>query len=381
MASENASPPTFPPLESPGRLLLGPGPSSIHPRILSAMAAPLVGHFDPYYYQVMAETQTMLRPVFGTSNPLTLIIPGTGTAAMEAAIANVLEPRDSILVCAKGFFGQRMADVARRHMVSVQVIERAWGQAFTTDDIASALARSPVKVVAIVHGETSTGVLQPLEEIARVVHDSGGLLLVDAVTSLGGIPVDIDRVGIDVCYSCSQKCLGSPPGLGPISLSPRAVEVLRRRQTPVSPFYLDLGLLASYWGPDHVYHHTAPISSAFAFHEALRLMYEEGLAERYARHTRVAQLLWDGLTAMGLELFVPREHRLPTLTTVRVPFGVDDALIRRRLLEEYNIEIGAGFGELKGKIWRIGLMGHSCRTENVLTLLAALERLLSDRPA
>lgn len=381
MASETVSASTVAPLNSPGRLLLGPGPSSVHPRILTAMGAPLVGHLDPFFMQVMAEIQAMLRPIFGTFNPLTLTVPGTGTAAMEAGIANVLEPRDYILVCVKGFFGQRMADIARRHMVSVQVLERAWGQVFTADEIRAALARNPVKVVAIVHAETSTGVLQPLDDIAHVVHESGALLLVDAVTSLGGVPVDIDRTGIDVCYSCSQKCLGSPPGLGPISLGSRAMEVLRRRQTPVSPFYLDLGLLAGYWGPEHAYHHTAPISAAFAFHEALRLVHEEGLAERYARHARVAQLLWDGLTAMGLELFVPREHRLPTLTTVRVPIGVDDALVRRRLLEEYNIEIGAGFGELKGKIWRIGLMGHSCRTENVLVLLAALERLLSEQSA
>ncbi len=381
MASDSVHTAPHAPLDPPARLLLGPGPSSVHPRILSAMAAPLVGHLDPYYMQVMAETQAMLRPIFATANALTLTVPGTGTAAMEAAIANVLEPRDNILVCAKGFFGQRMADVARRHMISVQVLERPWGQVFTADEIAAALARTPVKVVAIVHAETSTGVLQPLEDIARVVHDSGALLLVDAVTSLGGLPVDVDRIGIDVCYSCSQKCLGSPPGLGPISLSPRAVDSLRRRQTPVSPFYLDLGLLAGYWGPEHAYHHTAPISSAFAFHEALRLVHEEGLAERYSRHVRVAQLLCDGLTAMGLELFVSPEVRLPTLTTVRVPPGVDEPMLRRRLLEEYNIEIGAGFGELKGKIWRIGLMGHSCRTENVLLLLAALEHLLSDRPA
>ncbi len=379
MASESVSASIVAPLESPGRLLLGPGPSTIHPRVLSAMSAPLVGHLDPFYMHVMAETQAMLRPIFGTANPLTLTVPGTGTAAMEAAIANVLEPRDNILVCIKGFFGQRMADIARRHMVSVQVLERAWGQVFSAEEIRASLARNPVKVVAIVHAETSTGVLQPLEEIARVVHESGALLLVDAVTSLGGVPVDIDRTGIDVCYSCSQKCLGSPPGLGPISLGSRATEFLRRRQTPVSPFYLDLGLLAGYWGPEHAYHHTAPISSAFAFHEALRLVHEEGLGERYARHSRVAQLLWDGLTAMGLELFVPREHRLPTLTTVRVPAGVDDPLLRRRLLEEYNIEIGAGFGELKGRIWRIGLMGHSCRTENVLLFLAALERLLAEQ--
>jgi alanine-glyoxylate transaminase/serine-glyoxylate transaminase/serine-pyruvate transaminase len=274
-----------------------------------------------------------------------------------------------------------MADIARRHMISVQVLERAWGQVFSAEEIAAALARAPVKVVAIVHAETSTGVVQPLDEIAQVVHESGALLLVDAVTSLGGIPIDVDRIGIDVCYSCSQKCLGSPPGLGPISLGPRAIDVVRRRQTPVSPFYLDLGLLWAYWTSEHAYHHTAPISSAFAFHEALRIVHEEGLSERYARHVRVAQLLCDGLKAMGLELFVPSEHRLPTLTTVRVPARVNEAQIRRRLLEEYNIEIGGGLGELKGKVWRIGLMGHSCSTENVLQLLAALERLLADSPA
>ena len=379
MASDLADPSSVLPINPPERLLLGPGPSTIHPRVMAAMSAPLVGHMDPYFFRIMDEIQLMLRPVFGTDNPVTLAVPGTGTAAMEAALANLLEPADPVLVCVSGFFGHRLAEVAERHGAQLHILEQDFGKAFTAEEIGAALGARPAKVVAIVHAETSTGVLQPLAHIADTVHRAGALLLVDAVTSLGGLPVKVDDFGIDVCYSCSQKCLGAPPGFSPITLGPRAQAALRTRKTPPASYYLDMNLLDSYWGPNHPYHHTAPISNAFGLHEALRLVHEEGLAERYGRHRRVAELLWEGLEAMGIELFVPAEFRLPALTTVRVPEGVDDGQVRRRLLEEHNVEIGAGFGNLKGKIWRIGLMGYSCRTESVLLLLAALERILSAR--
>jgi alanine-glyoxylate transaminase/serine-glyoxylate transaminase/serine-pyruvate transaminase len=379
MASDLADPSSVLPINPPERLLLGPGPSTIHPRVMAAMSAPLVGHMDPYFFRIMDEIQLMLRPVFGTDNPVTLAVPGTGTAAMEAALANLLEPADPVLVCVSGFFGQRLAEVAERQGAQLHILEQDFGKAFTAEEIGAALEAHPAKVVGIVHAETSTGVLQPLAHIADTVHRAGALLLVDAVTSLGGLPVEVDDFGIDVCYSCSQKCLGAPPGFSPITLGPRAQAALRSRKTPPASYYLDMNLLDSYWGPNHPYHHTAPISNAFGLHEALRLVHEEGLAERCGRHRRVAELLWEGLEAMGIELFVPAEFRLPALTTVRVPEGVDDGQVRRRLLEEHNVEIGAGFGNLKGKIWRIGLMGYSCRTESVLLLLAALERILSAR--
>ena len=366
----------YPDLAMPPRVLLGPGPSLVDPRVQRAMLAPVVGHLDPEFLKVMDRTQELLRYVFGTANPLTLPISGTGTAGMEAAVANMVEPGDPVLVCANGYFGGRIAEMARRYGGQVETLQARWGDVFTAADIRQALERRPARLVAIVQAETSTGALQPLEEIAPVVHAAGALLLVDAVTSLGGVKVGVDELGIDICYSGSQKCLGCPPGLAPITLGPRAEEKLARRKNPPPNWYLDLALLRKYWGSERVYHHTAPISMVYALYEGLRIVAEEGLEERWARHRQNAGLLWAGLEEMGLELHVALDHRLPPLTTVRIPAGADDLQVRRRLLEDFNIEISGGLGELKGKVWRIGLMGFSSRPELVVLLLAALKKIL-----
>ncbi len=366
----------FPHLKTPPRLLLGPGPSQVDPRVLQIMGTPLLGHLDPSFLEIMDSTQDLLRYVFETENQFTIPISGTGTAAMETAVANMVEPGDSVLVCINGYFGMRIADMATRYGAAVRTLSRPWGEVFSADEIAQAMETQPAKIVAIVQAETSTGVLQPLGEIARVVHQRNGLLLVDAVTSLGGVQVSVDETDIDICYSGSQKCLGCPPGIGPITLGTRAVNVLKTRQTQVPIFYLDLTLLSKYWGAERSYHHTAPITSNYAIYEGLRIVAEEGLQNRWQRHRKNAELLWKGLEELGLKLQVPVDYRLPTLTTVRIPEGVSDAQIRSKLLSDYNIEIGGGLGELKGKVWRIGLMGYSSRPENVLLLLAALERLL-----
>ncbi|MEW5870305.1 MAG: alanine--glyoxylate aminotransferase family protein [Chloroflexota bacterium] len=366
----------FPQLQMPPRVLLGPGPSMADPRILQSMATPLVGHLDPSFLELMSRIQELLRYAFETDNPLTLAVSGTGTAAMETAVANMVEPGDRVLVCVKGFFSLRIAEMARRYGGEVEIIQRPWGEIFTPEEVEAALKARPAKLVAIVHAETSTGVLQPLDEIVQVAHRHGALVIVDAVTSLGGLPVKVGARDIDVCYSGVQKCLGGPPGASPITLGPRAVEKLEGRKSPVANWYLDLSLLRKYWGSERAYHHTASISSYYALYEALRIIAEEGLETRWARHRQNAELLWDGLQALDLTAHVPLEYRLPTLTTVRVPSGVDDAQLRGRLLKEYNIEVGGGLGELKGKVIRVGLMGYSSRPENVVLLLAALERLL-----
>jgi alanine-glyoxylate transaminase/serine-glyoxylate transaminase/serine-pyruvate transaminase len=366
----------YPELESGPRVLLGPGPSMVHPRVLRAMAAPLIGHLDPYFLQIMDRTQDLLRYVFQTKNQLTIPISGTGSAAMEAAVANFIEPGDTVLVCINGYFGHRLTDMAQRYGGEVVAIHRSWGEVFTPEEVKEALVAQKAKVVAIVHAETSTGAKQPLGEIAEVVHDQGGILIVDAVTSLGGVPVRVDEVGIDVCYSGTQKCLSVPPGLGPITVSPKAEEILNKRKTTVPNWYLDLSMVQKYWGSERTYHHTAPISANYALYEGLRLVAEEGLENRWERHRRNAQLLWEGLEGLGLALHVPKELRLEPLTTVMVPEGVDEFKIRQQLLKEYNIEIAGGLGELKGTVWRIGLMGYSSRAENVLLLLTALERVM-----
>jgi len=377
MGSDNMyHPDSFPELKNPPRILLGPGPSMVHPRVLRAMASPLVGHLDPYFLEIMERTQDLLRMVFETKNRLTIPISGTGSASMEASLANLIEPGDEILICINGYFGLRLVDMAQRYGAEIHTIEQPWGEVFKADEVRDALAQTSAKIVAIVHAETSTGALQPLGDISRVVHENGGLLLVDAVTSLGGIPVQVDEVGIDVCYSGSQKCLSCPPGLGPITLSPRAEQVLSERKSQVANWYLDLTMIQKYWGSERTYHHTAPISANFALYEGLRIIAEEGLEARWDRHRQNAEVLWQGLENIGLELHVPLENRLPSLTTVRIPEGVDGAQIQSRLMMDYNIEIAGGLGELKGKVWRIGLMGHSSRLENVTLLLAALGECL-----
>jgi len=370
--------PSYTDLNPPTRTLLGPGPSNVHPRVLKAMATPLVGHLDPTFLEVMDEVQQLLRFVFQTENELTIPVSGTGSAGMEASLFNLIEEGDEVLVAVNGYFGERMCQMVPRCGGRVRRIEAPWGRVFEPDQIEDALEDRPVKVVAIVHAETSTGVLQPLEEISEIVHRYGALLLVDAVTSLGGVELKVDEWDIDACYSGTQKCLSCPPGLAPLTFGPRAEEVLRNRGTPVGSWYLDLSLIQRYWGKERTYHHTAPISMNYALREALRLVYEEGLEARFARHRLNQRALVAGLEAMGLELLVSEEYRLPTLTTVRIPDGVEDARVRSRLLKEFNIEIAGGLGELKGQIWRIGLMGHSSRRENVFLLLGALEYLLRD---
>lgn len=363
-------------LNVPPRLLLGPGPSLVDPRVLQVMATPLLGHLDPKFLEIMDHTQELLRYVFQTDNKLTIPISGTGSASMEASMANLIERGDKVLICINGYFGTRLADMAQRYGAEVETIKRPWGEVFTAQEVEQALEKFPAKIVGIVHAETSTGACQPIKEIAAVVHQSDGLLVVDAVTSLGGVPVEVDANDIDVCYSGSQKCLSCPPGISPITFGERALAAMDRRKSKVANWYLDVNMVRSYWGSERTYHHTAPITMNYALYEALRIVAEEGLEARWARHQRNAQMLWDGLESMGLALHVASAYRLPSLTTVRVPEGVNEAQVRAKLLNDYNIEIGGGLGELKGKVWRVGLMGYSSRPENVLLFLAALKETL-----
>jgi alanine-glyoxylate transaminase/serine-glyoxylate transaminase/serine-pyruvate transaminase len=368
------------PLNLPQRVLLGPGPSDVPPRVLLAMAAPTLGHLDPLYLRIMDETRRMLREVFRTRNELTMAISGTGSAGMEAAVVNLVEPGDEMIVCVNGVFGGRMRDVAQRAGATVHPVEAEWGRTIEPDAVAQALKAHPkTKVVGIVHAETSTGAHQPLEEISKLVHDAGALLLVDTVTSLGGVEVRVDDWRIDACYSGTQKCLSCPPGLAPLTFSPAAVAAMDKRKTKVQSWYLDVSMLRQYWGEQRVYHHTAPINMTYALYEALRLVQEEGLDARIARHERNHRALRAGLEAMGIA-YVPKRS-LTTLNLVSVPAGADDAKVRRQLLEEFGIEIGAGLGPFKGKAWRIGLMGHSSTERNVALLLAALETILGSEGA
>ena len=366
------------PLSPSARLLLGPGPSDVHPRVLAALGLPLLGHMDPEFIALMDETQDLLRYVFQTENRLTLAVSGTGSAGMEAVVVNLIEPGDSMLVCVNGVFGSRMVDVAERAGAKVTVIERPYGEVFDPEEVRAAVKRVGPKVVGIVHAETSTGAWQPVEEIARIAHEAGALIAIDAVTSLGGVPVKIDEWGIDAVYSGTQKCLSCPPGLSPVSFSPRAAELIANRKTKVQSWYLDMSMIQKYWGSDRVYHHTAPISMNFAFREALALVVEEGLEARHARHALNANALKAGLAAMGIGIVTVAGHQLPQLTCAQIPDGIDDMAVRRRLLNDWGIEVGGGLGSLKGKAWRIGLMGHNSRQANVTLLLAALETCLRD---
>jgi len=367
----------FAKLDPPQRILMGPGPSDVPVRVLQAMAAPTVGHLDPTYLAIMDETRQMMRDVFRTENEMTLAVSGTGSAGMEACVANLVEPGDEMIVCVNGVFGTRMRDVAQRYGATVHSIEADWGTTIDPAQVASALKEHPnTKLLGIVHAETSTGAHQPLEEISTLVHDAGALLLVDAVTSLGGMDVRVDDWQIDAIYSGTQKCLSCPPGLSPVSFSPAAVAAMDARKTQVTSWYLDMSMLRNYWGSDRVYHHTAPINMTYALREALAIILEEGLDNRIARHESNHKALRAGLEAMGLE-WIP-VNTLTTLNAVRVPDGVDDARVRSRLLNEYGIEIGAGLGPFKGKAWRIGLMGHASSKRNVALLLAALKSILAD---
>jgi alanine-glyoxylate transaminase/serine-glyoxylate transaminase/serine-pyruvate transaminase len=358
------------------RVLLGPGPSDVHPRVLTAMATPLLGHLDPEFLVLMNETQDMLRQVFRTQNRLTFPVSGTGSAGMETCVVNLIEPGDKMVVCVNGVFGQRMTDVAQRAGAVVATVERPWGEVFDLNQIRDVLKKVRPKVLGIVHAETSTGAWQPLDGLGKLCHEHDTLLLLDTVTSLGGVPVEIDPWEVDAVYSGTQKCLSCPPGLAPVSFSPRAVEVLTRRKTKVQSWYLDMNMVQRYWGEERFYHHTAPITMIYALREALRLVLEEGLEERFARHRRNHMALKAGLAALGITYAAAEGHQLPQLNAVRIPPGTDDLATRKRLLSEFGVEIGGGLGEFRGKAWRIGLMGYSSRVNNVLLFLAALEQCL-----
>jgi len=363
------------------RILLGPGPSDVHPRVLTAMATPLVGHLDPQFLEIMNETQEMLRRLFQTKNVLTFPVSATGSAGMETCVVNLVEPGDRMVVCVNGVFGQRMADVAQRAGAQVTTIERPWGEVFSLDQVRDVLRQVRPKVLGIVHAETSTGAWQQAAELGRLCHEHDALLLLDTVTSLGGVPVAIDDWGVDAVYSGTQKCLSSPPGLSPVSFSLRAVEVINRRKSKIQSWYLDMTMVQRYWGEERFYHHTAPITMIYALREALRLIHEEGLEARWERHLRNHRALKAGLAALGIAYATAEGHQLPMLNAVKIPAGVDDLTTRKRLLAEFGIEIGGGLGEFKGKAWRIGLMGYSSRPNNVLLLLAALEKCLLEQGA
>ena len=367
---------TAPALNPPKRILMGPGPSDIHPRVLEAIGKDTVGHLDPFYLETMNEMQNMLRALMKTENPLTFAVSATGSAGMETAIVNSVEPGDNMLVCINGVFGNRMTDVAERAGANVSNIEKPWGEVFSVDDIVQGIEKSNPAVVGIVMAETSTGAFQPIEEIAQAVRDAGALLLVDAVTSLGGMNVEVDNWGIDILYSGSQKCLSCPPGLAPVSFGPRAVEKLNNRKEKVRSWYLDATMLASYWGEERVYHHTAPINMTYALYVALRVIHEEGLENCFKRHLDTHRALKAGLETLRIEYNADPNHQLPMLNAVKIPDGIDDGAVRSSLLNEFGIEIGGGLGAFKGKVWRIGLMGYAAREKNVVLFLSALEELL-----
>jgi alanine-glyoxylate transaminase/serine-glyoxylate transaminase/serine-pyruvate transaminase len=359
------------------RVLMGPGPSEVAPRVLSALAAPLLGHLDPQFLEIMNETQDLVRQTFRTDNRLTFPVSGTGSAGMETCVVNLIEPGDRMVVCVNGVFGQRMTDVAQRAGAAVTTIERPWGEVFDSQAIREVLQKVRPKVLGIVHAETSTGAWQPAAELGRLCHEFETLLLLDTVTSLGGVPVEIDRWEVDAVYSGTQKCLSCPPGLAPVSFSARAVDAINRRKSKVQSWYLDMGMVQRYWGEERFYHHTAPISMIYALHEALRAVHEDGLEARWARHERNHRALKAGLAALGITYAAAEGHQLPMLNAVRIPAGVDDATTRKRLLAEFGIEIGGGLGDFKGKVWRIGLMGETSKPNYVLNFLAALEQCLS----
>jgi alanine-glyoxylate transaminase/serine-glyoxylate transaminase/serine-pyruvate transaminase len=343
------------------RLLMGPGPSNVPARVLQALSAPCIGHLDPYFLSVMDETQQLLRFLFQTENQLTIPVSGTGSAGMETCFVNLVEPGDEVVVCIHGVFGTRMADIVKT--IDPEAVRKA------------VTGRSP-KLLSIVHAETSTGVCQDLKDISGIAREAGALFLVDMVTSLGGIEVAIDSSGIDAVYSGTQKCISCPPGLAPISFSPAAIDVLESRKSPVKSWYLDMSMVKSYWGTERKYHHTAPINMIYALREALRIIAEEGLEQRFARHRLNHRALVAGIEAMGLAMLVPESERLPMLNAVRIPEGADDIKVRKVLLNDFGIEIGGGLGALQGKIWRVGLMGHSSYRKHVLLFLTALETIL-----
>jgi alanine-glyoxylate transaminase / serine-glyoxylate transaminase / serine-pyruvate transaminase len=359
------------------RILMGPGPSDAHPRVLKAMSTPLIGHLDPEFIQIMDEVKGMVMETFLTKNHLTFVVSGPGSAGMETCLVNLLEPGDESIICINGVFGGRMADIADRCGAKVFKVETEWGKVTEPAQLKKALDQCPrPKLVAIVHAETSTGALQPLEEISELVHDAGALLVLDAVTSFCGVPLKVDEWKIDAVYSGSQKCLSAPPGLSPVSFSSAAVKALENRKTKVQSWFLDLSMVKNYWeGAKRAYHHTAPVSSIFALHEALNLVLEEGLENRWKRHKEVHEYLCNKLEALGFRFVVEQKYRLPNLNSVYLPEGVDEAKWRSELLTKYNIEVGGGLGAFAGKIWRIGIMGESCTMNHVNMLVDAIEEM------
>ena len=362
---------------APLRTLMGPGPSEIHPAVYRALGSPVIGHLDPAYLEVIERVAELLRPLFGTQNRLTNATPGTGTSGMEACVANLVGPGDSVLCCIHGYFGDRIRQMCERQEAGVTCIEEEWGKPSDPEKVEAAFKQNDYKVITVVHAETSTGVQQPMDDIARLTRQHGAMLLLDTVTSLGGVEVKVDEWGVDAAYSCSQKCIGCPPGLSPVTFSERALEALKVRTTPVRSWYLDAQLLDGYWGNPHGYHHTSSSTLNYGFLEALILAHEEGMEHRFARHLQNHRAFVAGIEAMGLAMHVGAEHRLPMLNTVRIPQGVDDAALRSYLLESFNIEIGGGLGALKDKVWRVGLMGHSSSPVKILLLLSAMNVALA----
>ncbi len=367
----------YTPLPSP-RILLGPGPSCVTPRVLEALGREPIGYLDPELFTLLGELRSGLRKLFGTSNDFTLPLTGTGMAGMESCLVNLIEPGDSVVIGVAGFFGTRMVEISRRLGAEVTVIEGEWGRILEPEQFEKALKNlSKVKLVGCVHAETSTGIKQPLKAIGKLAHDHGALFLVDAVTSLGGLPVNLDDAGADAAYSATQKCVGAPPGLAPISVSDRAWKAVDARKGAVPNWYYDWKLLRAYFDDAHLYHHTVPVNLYYALNQALAETMEEGMENRFSRHEQVSKLLTDGLNEIGIYPFAQEGYRLPTLNAVIIPADVQDEMaVRKRLLFEYGLEIGGGLGHLKGKIWRIGTMGASATPRNVLLLLAALKSIL-----
>jgi alanine-glyoxylate transaminase / serine-glyoxylate transaminase / serine-pyruvate transaminase len=367
---------TLNPLTVPNRLLLGPGPCNANPIVLAAMSTSLLGHLDPAFLQIMDEIQSLLRYVWQTDNPHTIAVSGTGSAAMEATIANSVESGDVMLIGVAGYFGNRLVDMAGRYGADVRSISKPWGQNFSLAELRTAMETHRPKILGLVHAETSTGCRQPIEGVGELCREYNCLLLLDTVTSLGGVPIHLDDWGVDLAYSCSQKGLGCAPGASPFTMSPRAMEKLLARKTKVPNWYLDMLLLGKYWGVDRMYHHTAPISLYYGLREALRLVSEEGIDNSWTRHQTNVEYLWSSLESIGLKMHVEQQYRLPTLTTVCIPEGIDGKAVAKQLLLEHNIEIGGGLGELAGKVWRVGLMGYNSKQDNVDRLVAALKQVI-----